>query len=459
MSVSEDKVKLMRDAPIPEVLMKLGIPTMIGMVVSALYNVVDAYFVGGLGTTQMGAVSVAFPIGQVIVGLGMMFGSGGASYLSRLLGEGEDKRADEVASTALITGLAVGIVIIAAALCFMDKILLGLGATVTILPYARAYAVIYVASSILNIFNVTMNNIITAEGAAKRALVAMLVGCGGNAILDPLFIYTFGWGIEGAAWATAAAQALSAILYIDYIAKGKSHFTFAARNIRPNATDYGKILSVGFPILIFQFLTSVTLGLTNTAANRYGDSAVAAMGIATRILTLGTYVIFGYMKGFQPVAGYNYGARNYARLDEATNTSLKWATGFCAVVAALMIAIPKPIIALFSRDAAVLEIGSSALRANGFLFALFGFQMMHLSRFLALGKGREGGILSISRQGIFFIPAILILPRLFGLSGIIWAQPAADALSVCLTAVLASRLDRELKSLKKNEAEMVERTA
>ncbi len=448
METKDSRLRLLQDAPIPEALWKLGMPAMIGMLVSALYNVVDAYFVGALGTAHMGAVSVTFPIGQVIIGLGMMFGSGASSYLARLLGEGNEGQADRTASTALATSIIVGAASIALALCFLDRLLAALGATPTILPYARDYAAVFIAGAILNIFNVTMNNIITAEGAAKRAMIAMFVGCGGNAILDPLFIYTLGWGIRGAAWATVAAQAMSASLYAGYILRGKSHFSFSLRNFRPDRTIYGQILKVGIPILVFQLLTSTALGLTNTAASRYGDSVVAAMGIVTRVLTLGTFVIFGYIKGYQPVAGYNYGARNYGRLAYATRVSLKWATVFCAAAALALLLIPGPILGLFSTDPEVLEIGSRALRANGILFGFFGFQMVHTARFLALGKGREGGILSISRQGLFFVPAILVLPRLFGLGGIIWAQPAADALTVFLTVLLASRLNRELEGRK-----------
>ncbi|HBK68379.1 MAG TPA: MATE family efflux transporter, partial [Firmicutes bacterium] len=216
-----------------------------------------------------------------------------------------------------------------------------------------------------------------------------------------------------------------------------------------SGTIYGEVFKVGVPILVFQILTSAAMGLSNTAASVYGDSAVAAVGVVTRIMTLGTYVVFGYMKGFQPVAGYNYGAKNYDRLNEATKVSLKWATIFCATVALLIIIIPKQIISLFSEnDRALIDIGVRALRANGIIFPLYGFQMVYMALFLAMGRGKEGGLLSISRQGLFFIPAILIMPHLFGLEGVIWAQPSADLLSVVLTAVLALGLNKKIKAFK-----------
>lgn len=450
MNTNDEKIKMMRDEKIPKVLLNLGMPTMIGMLVSAFYNIVDAYFVGGLGTSQMGAVSITFPIGQIIVGLAMTFGSGAASYISRLLGEEDDKQANKTASTALLSSLFVGVITIIAILCFLDNILVSLGATATILPYARAYAMIYIAGSILNIFNVTMNNIITSEGAAKFTMVSMLIGGGLNVILCPIFIYTLGWGIRGAAIATVVAQASTSLFYVWYISGKKGYLRFSLRDFSVDKTMYSQIFKVGIPILAFQLLTSASIGLTNTAASNYGDPAVAAMGIVTRILALGTFVVFGYMKGFQPVAGYNYGAKNYGRLNEATRVSLQWATWFCGIMALIMIMFPGTIVSLFSKnDAMVINIGGRALRAGGIMFVFFGFQMVYGTLFLALGKAKEGGILSISRQGIFFIPIILILPHVIGLNGVIYSQAIADLLTVVLTAVFAVKLKKELISVAK----------
>ena len=447
MNNNESKIKIMRDEKIKKALLKLGLPTMIGMLVSALYSVVDAYFVGGLGTSQMGAVSVVFPIVQIVIGLAMMFGTGAASYISRLLGEDNTKQANSTAVTALVSSVVVGAVAITVSLCFLDDILTVMGATSTILPYARAYAMIYISGCILNIFNVTMNNIITAEGAAKFTMISMLIGGGLNVILDPIFIYPLGFGIQGAAIATVVAQAVTTLFYVWYLLRKKGYMRFSIRSFTFDKTIYAQIFKIGVPTLVYQLLTSTALALTNTAASDYGDSAVAAMGIVARIMTMGTYVVFGYMKGFQPVAGYNFGAKNYARLKESIRVSLKWSTLFCGIVALIMVIIPEQIVSLFSEnDTALIEIGGRALRANGFVFALFGFQMVYMAMFLALGRGREGGILSISRQGLFFIPAILILPSLFGLSGVIYAQPAADLLTIILTAILAVGINRKMKS-------------
>jgi putative MATE family efflux protein len=451
MNLNDEKLKMMRDEKISKVLLKLGIPTMIGMMVSALYSVVDAYFVGGLGTSQMGAVSIVFPIVQIIVGLGMMFGSGAASYISRLLGEEREEEANKTASTALFTSLFVGLISISVALCFLDNILIALGATETILPYAREYALIYVTGSILNIFNITMNNIITAEGRAKITMISMLIGGGLNVILDPVFIYLLGFGVRGAAIATVIAQIATLGLYFWFIFGKKGYLRFSMRLFSFDKKIYSEIFKVGVPILVFQILSSVSMGLSNSSASAYGDSAVAAVGVVIRIMTLGTYIVFGYMKGYQPVAGYNYGAKNFDRLNEATKLSLKWATIFCGITALLFILLPTKIISLFSQDDLVLiDIGSRALRANGIVFILFGFQMVYMAMFLALGYGKEGGIISISRQGLFFIPAILILPRLFGITGIIWAQPIADLLTTVLTAFFLLKFTKKIKIMKQS---------
>ncbi len=214
MKERNNKMELLGSAPVPKALMALGIPIMIGMLINALYNLVDAYFVGGLGESQMGAISIVFPLGQVVVGLGLMFGNGAASYLSRLLGRGDKDTANKVASTALYSSVLVGAIIIILATIFLKPILTLLGATDTIMPYAMTYARIYVVSCIFNVFNVTMNNIVTSEGAAKTTMVALMVGAILNIGLDPVFIYVLDMGVAGAAIATAISQIVSTLVYL-----------------------------------------------------------------------------------------------------------------------------------------------------------------------------------------------------------------------------------------------------
>lgn len=225
-----NKMELLGKAPVPKALLAMGLPTMIGMMINALYNLVDAYFVGGLGTSQMGAITVAFPLGQVIVGLGLLFGSGASSYISRLLGYGETDTANKVASTALYGSVSVGAVLILCAIIFLHPILRLLGATESIMPYAVTYANIYIVSSIFNIFNVTMNNIVTSEGAAKTTMRALLTGAVLNMILDPIFIYVMNLGVAGAAIATAISQVVSTLVYLSYVLRKKVFLLFVFVN-------------------------------------------------------------------------------------------------------------------------------------------------------------------------------------------------------------------------------------
>lgn len=438
------KTELLGNAPIPKALLAMGLPTMIGMMINALYNLVDAFFVGGLGTSQMGAISVAFPLGQVVVGLGLLFGNGAASYISRLLGRGDKDTADQVASTALYSSILAGALMILLTLIFLTPILRLLGATQSILPYALTYGGIYVTFSIFNVFNVTMNNIVTSEGAAKTTMCALLSGAVLNMVLDPVFIYGLDLGVAGAAIATALSQVISSLVYLAYILCKKSMFTFRPSQCRYSPQIMSEILKIGVPTLVFQLLTGLSITLINMQAKEYGDSVIAGMGAVTRIISMGSLMVFGFLKGFQPIAGYSYGAKKYDRLRQAIRTSILWSTIFCTVYGLAMAVFPTAVISQFTKgDMEMIQAGQKALRANGLSFLLFGYYTVYSSLFLALGKAREGFILGACRQGICFVPIILALPALWGINGILYAQPAADIISAIVAVTMSVRLHRE----------------
>ena len=438
-------MELLGSAPVWRALLAMGLPTMIGMMINALYNLVDAYFVGGLGTSQMGAISVAFPIGQVVVGLGLLFGNGAASYISRLLGRGDRKTADQAASTALYSSIAVGALLILCTVVFLHPLLKMLGATESILPYAEEYTRIYVVFSIFNVFNVTMNNLVTSEGAAKTTMFTLLAGAVLNIVLDPVFIYVLDFGVAGAAAATAISQIVSSLVYLGYILRKKSIFSFRIRACCFSKEIMSEILRIGIPTMVFQLLTSLSISLINFQAKEYGDSVIAGMGPVTRIISVGSLMVFGFMKGFQPIAGYSYGAKKYERLHEAIRLSIIWSTVFCVIYGVLASLFSANIISQFTKgDLEMVRIGARALSANGLSFLLFGFYTVYSSLFLALGKGKEGFILGACRQGICFVPFILLLPLFAGVSGILYAQPAADVISAVITVFMAIRLHREL---------------
>lgn len=450
MNERNNKLELLGSAPIPKALMALGIPIMIGMLINALYNLVDAYFVSGLGKSQMGAISVVFPLGQVVVGLGLMFGNGAASYLSRLLGRGDKDTADKVASTALYSSILIGAIIILLSAIFLKPILVMLGATETIMPYALTYARIYVLSCVFNVFNVTMNNIVSSEGAAKTTMCALLLGAVLNIGLDPLFIYTLDMGVEGAAIATAISQMVSTLVYLTYVLRKKSVFSFSIKEFSPTRQMITEILKIGVPTLVFQLLTSLSIALINRASSNYGDSVIAGMGAVTRVTSMGTLVVFGFLKGFQPIAGFSYGAKKFDRLREAIKTSIIWSTSFCLVVGLVMAVFSTQIISQFTEgDNQMILVGQKSLFANGITFILFGFYTVYSSLILALGKGAAGFFLGACRQGVCFVPVILLLPMVWGMNGILYAQPIADVISVVITVFMALHLHRELSMAEK----------
>ena len=437
MSEHNNKLELLGSAPIPKALMSLGVPIMIGMLINALYNLVDAYFVSGLGKSQMGAISIVFPLGQVVVGLGLMFGNGAASYLSRLLGRGDKDTANKVASTALYSSLLIGAIIILFSTIFLKPILTMLGATETIMPYALTYSRIYILSCVFNVFNVTMNNIVSSEGAAKTTMCALLLGAVLNIGLDPLFIYTFNMGVAGAAIATAISQLVSTLVYLTYILRKRSAFSFSLKAFSPNGQMMAEILKIGVPTLVFQLLTSLSIALINRAASDYA---------VTRITSMGTLVVFGFLKGFQPIAGFSYGAKKFDRLREAIKTSIIWSTSFCLVVGLVMAAFSTQIISQFTEgDVQMILAGQKSLFANGLTFIFFGFYTVYSSLFLALGKGAAGFFLGSCRQGICFVPVILLLPMVWGMNGILYAQPIADIISVVITLFMAIHRKRQIK--------------
>ena len=445
MNKQSSKMELLGNAPIPKALMAMGIPTMLGMMVNAVYNLVDAYFVGGLGTSQMGAISVVYPLGQVVVGLGLLFGNGASSYLSRLLGKGDKEKANQVASTALYGSVTAGAVMIILSMIFLRPILKLLGATDSIMPYAVTYAGIYIISCIFNVFNVTMNNIVTSEGAAKTTMCALMTGAILNIGLDPLFIYVFDMGVAGAAIATAISQIVSTSVYLVFVRKKKSIYRFKIKNCSFTKEITSEIFKIGIPTLVFQILTSLSISLVNTRAMAYGDSVIAGMGAVTRIVSMGSLMVFGFIKGFQPIAGYSYGAKKFDRLQEAIKTSILWSTVFCAIYGLILAIFSERIISQFTKDdLEMIQAGTQSLSINGISFILFGFYTVYSSLFLALGKGLAGFILGACRQGICFVPVILILPALWGINGILYVQPIADVLSAIITVLMALHLHKEL---------------
>ncbi|TVQ41217.1 MAG: MATE family efflux transporter [Spirochaetaceae bacterium] len=445
MRTPEERTRLMGEGRIKPVLAGLAGPSIVAMLSNALYNLVDAAFIGRLGTGAIGAVAVVFPITEVIVGIGLTFGLGGASYISRALGAGNREQANRAATTALFMAAAVGVAAAVAGLIYLRPLLRLFGATDTILPYAENYARILVIGAPIIAVRMTLNNIVRAEGNARLSMIAMMTGAGLNIVLDPIFMFWLGLGIQGAALATVVSQIVAEGLLVWYFFRRHSYLRIHPRFFTLERQLNWEVLKIGIPTLIRQLFTSFAVALLNNAAAAYGDAAVASIGLSFRILFLGMFPVFGFAQGFQPLAGYNYGARRYDRLFEVIRIGLRWATLF-SVLFTVFIQLAAPLIVrVFSDDPDVIRIATLNVRAFHALFVFFGAAVIFNVLFQALGRGLPAAVLSMARQGIFLIPAIVVLPRIFGLAGVLFTQTFADFFTIITTAFFALRVVGELR--------------
>ncbi|MCG8484227.1 MAG: polysaccharide biosynthesis C-terminal domain-containing protein, partial [Clostridia bacterium] len=287
--------------------------------------------------------------------------------------------------------------------------------------------------SVLNVGTVSANHIIRSEGLAKISMISMIMGAIINILLDPIFIYTLDFGIKGAAWATVIAQFCSLAFIMLYFQFGKAQVEIAFKHFKPTKAIYYEVLKIGIPVLFYHLLQNVSMGIINNQASLYGDYAVAAIGIVTRILPLLSYVVFGFSKGYQPIAGYCYGSKMYDRLNKATNFTLKVLTGYCILSAGIVLIFGYPLLGLFSQSPTVLVIAYKALVLWLITYIFLGYQMTYITLFMSIGKARESALLGLCRQGLCLIPLLLILPHFFHLNGILFAQATADICALTLT--------------------------
>ena len=448
--MNESRIKILKEENIDKALFKLGIPMVISLLVAALYNVVDTYFVSGLGKEAVAAVSVAFPIQLIFLGIGLTFGAGAGSYISRLLGGNNKKEASIVATVALISSAILGIITAIALFCYLEGVLKFMGAIPSIMEISKSYTGIFIVGGILGTVNVTLGNLAVAQGAAKISLKAMIVGSISNMILDPIFIFGLNLGVRGAAIATLIARVITSLMYLIYFIGDKNLIEIKLPNFKPTFAIYKEVLKIGISMLILQILQTISISKISYAASFYGEEAIAAMGIVLRIVTLGTNVVFGYMKGLQPLAGFNYGAKNYERVREAIKASIKWTNVFCVLWTVIVYIFAPSILSIFGTDENVLNIAMPALRAALIMFITFGFQFTYSTLYLSTGKALGGVFLNSLRQGIVFIPIILLLPKFMGLNGVIYAQTISDLITTIITIPFAISIHKKLRLVIKN---------
>ena len=381
--MNSSKIKIMSEENVAKALFKLGMPMVVSMLIMALYNVVDTYFVSGLGKHSVAAVSVAFPISLIFSGIGLTFGAGAGSYISRLLGGEKKKEADIVATVAMFTSVIIGAITGMTLLFLLTDVLKFMGAIPSIIEIAKKYAIIFIISTMVSTANVTAGNLAVAQGAAKVSLKAMIIGSVLNMVLDPIFIYGLNLGVNGAAIATLISQVVTLFIYIIYFKSEKSYIKLKISNFKPTINAYKEILKVGISMFLLQIFSSISMSKISSSASLYGEDAIAAMGIVLRIVTLGTNVVFGYMKGLQPLAGFNYGAKNYKRLNEAIRCCIKYINLFCLVWTILLYIFAPNILSIFGTGESVLKIAVPALRAGVIMFITFGFQFTYSTLYLS----------------------------------------------------------------------------
>ena len=441
----EQKFEMMTEAPIPGLIGRLAVPTIISMLITSFYNMADTFFVGKIGTSATAAVGVVFPVMAIIQALGFFCGHGSGNSISRHLGSKDIQSARELASTGFFLAFALGILLMVLGLIFLDPLSHLLGSTETIFPYTRDYLRFILLGAPYMTAQLVLNNQLRFQGNAFYAMIGITSGGVLNVILDPIFIFVFDLGISGAAIATILSQFVSFCLLLVGLRVSKC-IPIHLRNVRLTALRLREIMGGGLPSLFRQGLGSIATTTLNIAANPYGDAAIAAMSVVSRIMMFANSALIGFGQGFQPVCGFNYGADKYDRVKEAFWFCVKVSTAVLLGLAVLGGFLSGHLIWIFRNDPDVIQIGTTALRFQCITFALNGWIIMNNMMMQTMGKTVPATILAASRQGLFFIPALLILPQFLGLTGIQCAQAVSDVFTFALTTLLNRKVMRSLNN-------------
>lgn len=436
---------------IGKLLWKFSMPAIVGMVVNALYNIVDRIFVGrGVGYKAIAATTVAFPIMIIFFSIAMLIAIGAMALISIRLGEQKKEEAEKIVANAMLLLILLPLLMSIVYLLFPDPILSLFGAEGDILPYARDFTHIIVLGSVFGSISFGMNNFIRAEGNPTFAMLTQIIGAVCNVVLNYLFIFQFGLGIKGSALATVSSQFISTLWVLSYFFSSRSLIKIRLKNFKPQRPIIISIVSIGFAPFAMQIANSIQQLIMNKTLLAYGgDLALSAVGIIMSVSTLLVMPVVGLSQGAQPLIGYNYGARQYDRVKETLNKAVIVGIGIALLGYLAMRTWPLQIVGLFSKgDIGLTEMTSPAMLAFFALLPIVGFQIPCASYFQAVGKPVQSVILSSSRQVLFFIPLLLILPHFWGIEGVWRTAPIADALSVMLTATF---IYFEMKSLKVKE--------
>ena len=446
MTNSQAQFLKMTETPIPNLVSRLAVPTIISMLVSSIYNMADTFFVAKLGTSAAGAVGIVFSLMAVIQAIGFGLGMGSGSNISRLLGQQKNKEADIIASTGFFSAITFGLILTFFGTIFIDYLMKNLGATETILPYAKDYAKYILFGAPVMCASFVMNNILRSEGKAALSMVGITFGGILNIILDPVFIFVFKLGISGVAIATLLSQCISFSLLLSCFIRKKSTTKLHIKNVSKKIGTYFLIIKTGLPSLCRQALASTATIFLNVSASFYGDSAVAAMSIVGRIFMFTMSAMIGLGQGFQPVLGYNYGAKKYDRVREAIFFTGKVGTVVMTSFAVIGFIFAEDIMKVFRKeDLEVIVIGAFAIKMQCLALPTHPMIVVSNMTLQIVGKSWQGTFLSAARQGIFFLPLIIIFSQAMGLIGIQITQPVADVLTAICTVPFMILFFKEIK--------------
>ena len=444
----EEQKKQILNGNLRSLLFKFSMPSVIGMVIVALYNFVDTIFVGNaVGTDAIAGLTIVLPILIFIIAIGLLTGIGSASIVSRSLGKGDKERALKAAGNSFIINMILNIVFIAAFYFFMDEILQFLGASPAILPYANDYLSIMLFGFIFFSLSINSNNLIRAEGKPRASMYAMLIGAVLNIILDPIFIFVLKMGVRGAAIATVISQISSLVFIIIYFRSKASIYHFKGEVFRPNKSVMREILTVGFPSFLMEIIGSILFMVFIKVVRVYGgDSYIAITGIGIRIIDMIFMPILGISHGFAPIVGFNYGAKLYGRVKGALKEGLIWTSAIAFIGFIFMVAFPQVLISIFTDDPELIANGITPLRLIALFAPLWSIPILGGTFFQAIGRATPALIINLSRNLLIFIPAVIVLPMLFGLLGVWISWPFTDFFTVLITGVF---LLREVKRISK----------
>lgn len=443
----------MTTEPIPKLIVSMAVPAICSQIVTSLYNIADTYFVGSIGTSATAAPGVAMPLLMIIQAVSLMLAMGAGSLAARQLGARQDEDANRTISTAFFLSVMIGTVIGAISLMALEPIMVICGATDTILPYACDYAFWIILATPFYSATFVLSAVVRQEGNVRLSVIGTVAGAVVNCILDPLLIFVFDLGIIGAAVATSLSQIVSFVILFSHMISGKCVLKLGWKYFSPRWQVLWEIFKVGAPDLFRNGLLSVANILLNNAAGVYGDAPLAGMGIVTKILNVLVMMLMGFGQGYQPMCGYCFGAKLYGRVKEGLWFSMKVCMTAMVVLSAGAFLLAPNIISVFrADDPEVIEVGSRILRSHAVVLPFVTVTVIANMLFQSCGRALKSGLIALSRNGLVLIPIILYLPRVFQLTGVIWAQPVADLLTFVIALFM---LIHELGRLRTLERQTV----